>query len=361
MGGLLLAFLLRAYSAGSADEILLEGVAAGCRSVVWFAAFALFWSIPWSGRTVVLALAAGVTACLLNLSVSGGISFPSVAGPLWVLVGLALAAVTAAAPGWPLRRGLPLFLPLPVLAGVGLTYLMLVFVPVTSCEYELKQARTGQALFREKAPKREAAREAVAMMRYATDHLQEARKDDPTSVTPLAGLAAWSLELAPLRRAGDSTEALKFLDEAKKLDPLGKQVRLLIFQARLYELPNPEKGRPARLRAAAEALDGVLAVDPSEGARLHSRLAEACFRVGATQAGYREALLAWQEDEAAPGPAYRLTDRQRNLVARSLAFRYAFEAGSVLACAPQGPLHVLLAPGLKPEPPEERPAPAPSR
>ena len=375
MAGLLLAFLLRAGSAGSADEILLEGVAAGCRSVVWFAAFALFWSIPWSGRTVVLALAAGVTACLLNLCVSGGISFPSVAGPLWVLVGLALAAVTAAASpltlpspppggegrvrgGWQLRRGLPLLLPLPVVAGVALTYLMLVFVPVTSCDYQLRQARAGQTLFREKAAKREAAREAVALMRSATGHLQEARKDDPTNVAPLAALAAWSLELAPLRRVGDSTEALKFLDEAQKLDPLDRPVRLLIFQARLDELPGPEKDRPARLRAAVEALEGVRAVDPSEAARLHARLAEACFRVGETQASYREALLARQEDEAAPGPAYRLPDQQRGFIRWWLALH---DAGSVLACAPQGPLHVLLAPGLKPEPPEDRPPTAPSR
>ena len=41
-----------------------------------------------------------------------------------------------------------------------------------------------------------------------------------------------------------------------------------------------EKNRPARLRAAAAALDDVVAVDPSEAARLHARLAEACFTIG---------------------------------------------------------------------------------
>jgi O-antigen ligase len=361
MAGLLLAFLLRASAAGSGDEILLEGVAAGGRSVVWFAAFALFWGIPWSGPSLVLALAAGVTACLLNLTVSGGISFPSVAGPLWLVVALALAAVTAAAPGWPLRLGLPLFLPLPVLAGAALTYLMLVFVPVVGCNFHLRQAQIGQALFREKAHKPDTVREAGPYLRYATDHLQQAHKDDPSDVTPLTALAAWSLEVAPLRGARDSSEALRYLDEAKALDPLGKPVRLLVFQARLRQAELAERNRAAQGQAVEAALDGVVAVDPSDAARLHARLAEAWFRLGEAEAGYREAVRAWQEDEAAPGPAYRLPARQRDRVRGWLAFRCAFQAGSVLASAPQGPLHVLLAPGLKVEPPEERGGSAPPR
>ena len=358
MAGLLLGFLLRAASAGSGDEILVGGAEAAGRSVIWFAAFALFWGIPWSGPSQVLALAAGVAACLLNLGVSGGIFFPSVAGPLWLLVALALAAVTAAAPGWSLRRGLPLFLPLPVLAGAALTYALLVFLPVTGCDFHLKQAQVAQTLAREKAHKPDTARESLAYLRYATDQLQEARKEDPTNVAPLAALAAWSLETAPARGARDAGEALRYLDEAKKLDPLGKPVRLMIFQARLQQLGLTDRNRPAQLRAAAAALDDVVALDPSEAARLHARLAEACFRAGELRAVYQEAVLAWEEDQAAPGPAYRLPPRQRDRVG---AFRCAFEVGPVFAWGPQGPLHVLLAPGLKAEPPEGRPGQPPSR
>jgi hypothetical protein len=362
MGGLLLGFLLRAASAGSGDEILVGGAEAAGRSVVWFAAFALFWGIDWSGPSLVLALAAGVAACLLNLGVSGGIFAPSVTGPLWLVVALALAAATAGAPGWPLRRGLPLLLPLPALAALALTYALLVFLPVTGCDFHLRQAQVRQALAREKGRRRETAREGLAYLRSATDHLQEAHKEDPGNVTPLTALAAWSLETAPARGARDAGEALRYLEEAKKVDPLGKLVRMMIFQTRLRQLGLAEKNRPAQLRAAAAALDDVVALDPSEAARLHARLAEACFEAGETGAGYREAVLAWEADEAAADrPAYRLTPRQRDWARRVLADRCAVYVGTVFACAPQGPLHLLLARGLQPEPSEEPPAPPPSR
>jgi hypothetical protein len=91
MVGLLLAFLLRAWSLPSTDEIVLEAAAAAGRSLVWFAAFAVLLSVPWSAPALVLALTAGVAACLLNLTVSGGIGFPSVAQPLWIFVALVLS------------------------------------------------------------------------------------------------------------------------------------------------------------------------------------------------------------------------------------------------------------------------------
>src|SRR5262249_42286809 len=78
MVGLLLAFRLRTIDLAP-DEIVGEGVHAAIRALIWFAAFALFFQVAWRGPTLVLALAAGVAACLLNLTVSGGIAEPSVA------------------------------------------------------------------------------------------------------------------------------------------------------------------------------------------------------------------------------------------------------------------------------------------
>src|SRR5262249_34726751 len=158
--------------------------------------------------------------------------FPSVAGPLGVVVALALAAAPAAAPGWPLRRGLPLLLPLPALAAVALTFALLVYLPVTSSDYHLKQAQVRQTLAREKGKNPETARDALLYLRSATDHLQEARKEDPTDVAPLTALASWTLETAPSRGG----EALRYLDEAKRLDPRGKTVRMMGFQADLRQL-----------------------------------------------------------------------------------------------------------------------------
>ena len=51
----------------SPDEVLLEGAFSACRSIVWFGAFALFYSVPWSGASLPIALTAGVAALLFNL------------------------------------------------------------------------------------------------------------------------------------------------------------------------------------------------------------------------------------------------------------------------------------------------------
>ena len=141
MIGLVLGFVLRALGQ-SPDEILLEGILSACRSIIWFAAFGLFYSIPWSGPSRPLAVAAGLAALLLNLLVSGGIAMPSVAQPLWVMAALALNSIDPAPPA--ARRStnwLPRMLPLPVLGGIGVAYFLLLFYPVVNCGSALAKAR----------------------------------------------------------------------------------------------------------------------------------------------------------------------------------------------------------------------------
>jgi O-antigen ligase len=354
MAGLLLGFVLKASAAPSPDYIIVWGAEAAGRSVVWFAAFALFWSTPWSGPSVLVALAAGLLACLLNLGVSGGIMFPSVAQPFWVVAALALALATAAAPGWRLRPGLPLFLPLPALGAAALAYFLLLLLPATGCDYHLRQARLRQDQFREMAASRDpkvrsAARQPKSM---ATSHLKEARKADPASVAPLVALARWHLEVDPPGGTGGTEEALKDLRQARALDPLGKEVRVLTFAVLC---------RQHQLDAAAQALKDVLEIDPSEACRLHALLAETRFAARDDKAAYREAVLAWQEDAEARQrgwPAYQLTEAQRRRVRGWVDGMWSARVGPALASAPQGPLHLLPALYLNAEPPSRRP-PAP--
>jgi hypothetical protein len=396
MVGLVLAFVLQASAAPTPDHVWVWGAEAVGRSVVWFAAFALFWGIPWTGPSVVLALAAGLAACLLNLGVSGGIGFPSVAQPFWAVAGLALALAAADRPGWVLRPGLALFLPLPALAAAALVYFLLVLLPVTGCDYHLRHARLRQDDFRSRTGTPDPKVAGVA-----TEHLNEARKADPTNVQPPLQTALWRLELNPTGGPAVFNQALADLDPARQLDPLGKEIRTLLFEVRLRLLaPAPEKDRPTvaasgaravgllgapagqgpllaaaalgaarsdhqrQLDAAEEAADAVLAVDPTETARLHARLAERCFAVNDWKAGYRYALTAWQEDrdaQAEPArPAYQLTALRRHQMERSVLGAWAVEVSPVFACAPQGPLHVLPAFVLNPELSPPRP-PAPPR
>jgi hypothetical protein len=357
MAGLLLGFVLRASAAPSPDYITVWAAEAAGRSVVWFAAFALFWSIPWSGPSVLVALAAGLAACLLNLGVSGGIAFPSVAQPFWVVAALALALATAAAPGWRLRPGLPLFLPLPALAAGALTYFLLLFLPATGCDYHLRLARLRQDQFHEMAGSRD-RKMASAAGQYrneATKHLEEARKADPANAAPLIALARWHLEVSPPPGRRGNEQALEDLEQARALDPLGKEVRVLTFAVRC---------RQHQLDAAAQALQDVLKIDPSEACRLHALLAETCFAAREQKAAFREAVLAWQEDAAARQrgwPAYQLTDPQRGRVRAWVDGMWRSKVCPVLACAPQGPLHLLPAIYLNVEPPPARPPASPSR
>jgi O-antigen ligase len=128
MGGLLLGFVLRASDL-PADAIRHEALAAGGRSILWFAAFALFERLPWTRSSLMVVLAAGIAALWLNLCLSGGVAFPAVAGMLWVVMGLALAGDAPAEV--PVRRGSVRWAALLVVAAVCLFFFLNAFYPVT--------------------------------------------------------------------------------------------------------------------------------------------------------------------------------------------------------------------------------------
>ena len=105
--GLMLAFLLRA---GDWDRA--RSAPKACSR--WHGPLSGFWHSPSSrplpsiGRSLLLTMGVGVTALLCNLLISGGISQPSVAQPLWTMAALALPVMRRAVdptggwhgPGW---------------------------------------------------------------------------------------------------------------------------------------------------------------------------------------------------------------------------------------------------------------------
>ncbi|MCI0380594.1 MAG: O-antigen ligase family protein, partial [Gemmataceae bacterium] len=70
-----------------------EGVSAALRIAVWLPAMAVLIRVPWTSGTCLVVLAAGAAAHLLNLSLSGGIAFFSVATPFWAVLALSLNLV----------------------------------------------------------------------------------------------------------------------------------------------------------------------------------------------------------------------------------------------------------------------------
>jgi hypothetical protein len=132
VAGLILAFVLRAEGVAQ-SQLIQAGLVAAGQSAVWFMTYALLEGVPWSAAALVRAIAAGVAALLLYLTVSAGIGFPSLMLPVLVLAALALNALAPQPVSWLRRNWLAFLLPFPVLIACAVTYVMLIFYPVVSC------------------------------------------------------------------------------------------------------------------------------------------------------------------------------------------------------------------------------------
>jgi hypothetical protein len=348
MFGLLLGFVLR-VGEGESGNVWAEATAAGLRSVVWFAAFALLENIPWTARGRALALTAGVGALLLNLTVSGGIAFPSVAGPMWVAMGLALAAAatpkaTKAAPALPAQPASRL-VPLPVFAALALAYLVYVFEPVISGRALVQKGQdAGQRFLAQVAGNPDAT--FVTPFRVyrekVTGPLDQAARENPDDARIQALRAAWYGELWKLELMGrvDHRLAVKEAETARdaairaqQLDPRG--VRGYLAEYQLHELfaqflqraakkqadkerkEELEKQVPQEYRMGAQALARHVPDDPANPT-LRYRIAEAFFKAGNEAEGKEAARAALELDSRRKAPGRRLTDPQRKELRKRL-------------------------------------------
>jgi hypothetical protein len=347
MLGLLLAFVLRVQESVP-EAILAEAINAGLRSVVWFAAFALYERVPWTDRGRAAALTAGVAALLLNLCVSGGIGFPSVAGPLLVCCALALAALQRAPAAWLSGQRWFLSFPLPVLVGVALVYLVFVFFPVTSSASDVRRALSyGLAFFEDmdrKADERQIKEPNKFIHNNVLGLLHQAARDDPDDARTHVVLAGWfgrAYRIFAPHPDEYAQAALAEVTRAQQLDPVGragyqaeyqlrmdfaefmKQVREKEQQAEDKEKDPKQKAEHARraallevkareqYRRAAAALLRYLPNDPHEP-RLRYQIADAQMHAGEEEKkGREQAREALRLDEGTPDGPRRLTAPQR--------------------------------------------------
>jgi hypothetical protein len=346
MVGLTLGFVLRTASL-SGRELIDEAIISCGYAIVWFGAFAALDAVPWTGPSRCFACVAGVLALLLNLCVSGGISFPSVAQPLWVMAALALASLPATEASRASRSAVANVVPLPLLAAAFLTYLISAYIPVTSCARELQVAQLARQAFRERrleaenkdsAPsaRNKANNEANALLRYVTRHLGDAAKADPGDAMPHLESASWYRELwerSPPSPDDPPTGARKLptaaekatggqviaaADHAAQLDPLDVAAFRSKFDTRLRFAVRFAVDRDQQFDYARLALQEIVARDPTEEGRLRFRLAEALFEAGEVDNGLKETAAALRCDREAPSEIYRLTERQRHQLARWL-------------------------------------------
>lgn len=345
MAGLLLSFVLRVWGAANSDFIIVEAAASAVRSLAWFAAFALLDAVPWSGRTVRIALAAGVAALLLNLGVSGGIAFPSVAQPMWVMAALALNAAGPAG-GRRLDSPLALGLPVPALAAVLLLYFFIFFYPVTAADGLARRAgAAARFYFAEQDRLQDDAAARRTRRRLPPGFLTEQVLDPLDRAVKLdrynARLHTELLELYGRMWAQDTREdyALRIVhhaNAAQKLDREGKDGYWAEFQVRQQVVRRLQADREkfvGRLgeeryertvreqhELAAQAAARLAQLDPGQ-AKWRYWLAKSLDEAGRPDERDAAARRALDLHDTAPAPQRGLTDAQGDEVRKWLAPR----------------------------------------
>ncbi|MHB1423612.1 MAG: O-antigen ligase family protein [Gemmataceae bacterium] len=345
MFGLVLGFVLRVNTA-SANSILTETYSAAVRSVAWFAAFALLERLAWTERGRLLALTTGIAALLLNLCVSGGIGFPSVAGPLWIAVALALNAAALRPVSWLSRAGAAQILPLPIFLGVFLGYGISILYPVLASDGLVREAVQAVTYFqseRKKPPSEQSAglhdRPTVFIQKGVIDRLEQAARLTPDDARIYVQLAwgtnvAWELNRQRSRRELPLAErALLYGVKAAQLDPHGPEGYVVQYQIRVgYAEINArsaedlrkahgdplvinERDNTAReqYRFAAQILENFLSNDPHDAA-LRFALWRAWSNAGTNDKARQQAKKALELDDLVTLPARKLTDSQRKQI-----------------------------------------------
>jgi hypothetical protein len=333
MAGMILGFVLSSLAPSSYPlspaQILMGGIVASGRAILWFASLALLETVAWTVFARRVALTAGVAALLLNLVVSGGIAFSSVAQPLWIMAALSMNSLPPRRASWPGRGWLALILPLPVLAAVLLLYTVFVFIPVSRgigylneatrrySTWWLKFDREWQAKIREGPDAKDrltVINENKAFLdKFILANLRKAVQEDQGNVFALMDLASWTAErwkLAPdigLRRNAD---ALLYL-VTNRIDPEGLEGYLTTYGvnelfAQFSEPASASEFRDRAIRAMAE----VVKRDPTN-VHLRYQYIEALMKSEKAADVRTQIAKCLDLNRLAAEPGRKLTDNQR--------------------------------------------------
>lgn len=345
MVGLVLAFILRA-GAMPVDDIVGEAIAAGVRSVLWFAAFGLLEGVVWSAATAVASLAGGLSAFVLLMLVHAGIDYPSVSGPALALTAILLTTVLPATRSQ--GRAVDLLV-VPVTLAAACAFFLFVFYPAANSDNVLRRVQMASQHFLVEMARPTEERGVRDPMGYVRARLIEplarAQREDPENVRLLVGLAAWHGQvwaLAPEAdgQPGPADRAVAWAVLAQKANPEGPdgylaeldlrlRVATVLRQAiRQIEQEKPRPGQPAttpeqrqalteRLRRgireqyqlAAEVLGRYLPRDPTDPT-LRYQYAAVLREAGRLREARQEAAEARRLD-ARVAPPRNLSDPQR--------------------------------------------------
>lgn len=352
VAGLSLGFVMH-YAAAGGQNAVIEALVALVRALVWFGAFALLESVPWSGRGRALGLAAGVAAALVALLFEGGISFPALAQPLWIMAALALNALPDEEPVWIPGHWVSNVLPAPILAVVALIYLILMLYPQAAASSAVAEARGYYPIWQDRYEERwkrdlvdaNTAGKRIEVTNRAEAYVKElflnrfgrAVDEDSGNAPYHAELAYWygkqwqlhsdigkvpnqDVEIRlKLEQKDFYDAATREARRAQELDPKGKEgywaMYLLCNQFAKAEMG---AGQKTQFRFAANNLTHLVEHDPND-ARLRYLLAEALLRAGDSVQGKFHALRAEELDDVAGTGRRKLTGPQREQIQKWLS------------------------------------------
>jgi cytochrome c-type biogenesis protein CcmH/NrfG len=300
MAGFVLAFALAAMNQ-EPDALIGSASMSLARMLIWVVAFFAFASGAYPARLLSTSLGAGVSACLINCLVSGGISFPALAQCLWAAIALACPAGTVTRPN---RQAAHLWLLTGIVSAIlVLYYIGTVYWPVTQASRYSTQARSAMASLSPGKSESASVRDARLVK-----PLEQAVSRDPEDASSWAALADGYGMLWRLDRAHDVLKkALEAARNSTRIDPEGKEGYLAE-----YRLGQSAAGREGEtmLELSARAMRQVIERDPSE-AKWHYLLADVLRKSGQKTEASAEAEKARDLDQLAGSGPRRLSGRQR--------------------------------------------------
>ena len=335
MAGLTLAFVLWTFDLGKenlSDQMTIGTFAAGIRALVWFASFGLFESISWTGSSRVRALGLGIVALLVTLLVSGGIGYPSVAQPLWIVAALAVNSLGQPVSILQPRSWLPIMAPLPVAAVLCLGFYLFIYSPVMSCSEPLREARsyygTYEAKMAEAKDQESSTRagDAIYEAQRALTHiinqlklsalgLPKQRREAVLAAT-YVDLAEWlAVEWQRNDRHGEAQievrqNARAAVEQAIQIDPEGPDGYWTKYQINLIFAKRAVTEVQKFYEDASKAMEELVKRDPTE-ARFHFELADLRFQLDDTAGWEKESKEALRLDQVAVDPTRKLKPSQR--------------------------------------------------
>jgi hypothetical protein len=335
MAGLTLAFVLWTFDLSKenlSDQMTIGTFAAGIRALVWFASFGLFESISWTGSSRVRALGLGIVALLATLLVSGGIGYPSVAQPLWIMAALAVNCLGQPVPMSQPRGWLPVMAPLPVAAVMCLGFYLFIYSPVMSCSEPLREARsyygTYEAKMAEAKDQESSTRagDAIYEAQRALTHIINQLKlsalgfpkqrREAVLAAPYVELAEWlAVEWQRNDRHGEAQIEVRqnsraAVEHAIQLDPEGPDGYWTKYQINLIFAKRAVTEASKFYEDASKAMEELVKRDPTE-ARFHFDLADLRFQLDDTAGWEKEAQEALRLDQVAVDPTRKLKPSQR--------------------------------------------------